>query len=701
VKPAGEAVAAVQHTMAARDVTTPSVHATPHFSEDDVAAVVETVTARLQQSFREALSVQEHRYEHMLHRLYHVMQRSLRDGGDAMDFDECRRIVGDGGAAPFESPRTSRHRSQRADDTAQAPDTHAIVRLRKQFERIAMKHDRPLEKVANRLRTSDRRLKEALSDLRALESAGDRELAQGLAAENAVGTLLASHVAQPSEDPPLQKSSTSRKKSRAGVSFVADTDPAPGTPGLAADGDGEPFPSLPDGPCWSFEDLRVRLAECTDRIDRTLAAARDPAREQALCEQRRRSASGMPAEGGPASDAAIATLSGDLVHRPPRAAVYCFSVGTQADDALSPQGSIRSEPGEPELAECSLQRRDSATSLPGHDRLGMSAEGVPPEAVPARCVNHSAARPKRRTAKAASTQTANFELTPQLPSAGSQADGEVELTFRSTSAVSDVPPSPNQSAAAAGSCVGGGVPVAPLEYDVVDAAREGSQSGVSDGGAAGGAEDGDEARASSPRPNSARSSAASPLSKGTTPRARRSSRTPTAAKQTRDAIVDVALGDELLAPLLQREQRVHEMGRVFNRLFFALSTTAQSLLLYTDGYENELTCRCCFRMLENPQVIWPCGHSFCKACIEREMGTADTSTGDIVYKCLQCATVSYDGFATNVALDALTARWNFKKRTVAEPSVTMAALRDVLSEVAAGSTMGSEAAHDALNPPMV
>jgi E3 ubiquitin-protein ligase RNF180 len=132
-------------------------------------------------------------------------------------------------------------------------------------------------------------------------------------------------------------------------------------------------------------------------------------------------------------------------------------------------------------------------------------------------------------------------------------------------------------------------------------------------------------------------------------------------------------------------------------------TAANNLGLYADGLEDDLTCRCCFQTLDKPSIMWPCGHSFCKACIEKDMAGRDSVTGDALFICRDCGARCHEGHTTNVTLGSLTARWNFKKRSVTDPSNIIAGLRAAIAEFASDDPSGvvAEFLHDAIHTPLV
>jgi hypothetical protein len=174
--------------------------------------------------------------------------------------------------------------------------------------------------------------------------------------------------------------------------------------------------------------------------------------------------------------------------------------------------------------------------------------------------------------------------------------------------------------------------------------------------------------------------------------------------RTASAEVQVELGDETAEPLVLREQRIGAHHDVFTRIFFTLSTASKAMAMYGEGFEADLTCKVCFEVMTEPSILWPCGHTFCKACIratmmEHEYGT----TGDVLYICSDCNAICREGFVENVHLAQLCARWEFKRRSVGEPTRTMDGVRAVLAELAYRDETGAaaRATEQVMSPPRV
>jgi hypothetical protein len=772
------------------------------FTEADVEAVVESVSAQLRESCQAMLQAQEHRYERMLHRLYHLM-RAKGSAEEGLDYSACRREADDAAHSQYEATtsgflgRSTATAGKTFDD---ANASHAIVRLQRQFDRIASKHDRSLAQTTSALQASNGRMRDTYGLLKHLELADAAALAAEVSVDHPLGKLLGSFMAErmaasshassptvPSAPALLSSLLSSAPRRRAddqktasGVRFASaaqTTTPFSQPPVVAAAATADAASSeagsqllghVPDMPSWTMVDLRARLDEMAGRIDDVLARTADPVHMRELVKSRRRTAAmRLMVNRDRVTEAAIAEAAGELFQHP-TSGRYCFTVACQCDAAPrldltetlvpSPMGGEsstawgrvpRADNSSPELSPLSARARSAArqptpgTLFPGTDRLGVAAMSPEPSDTP-HLATGADADPNWFDAFTQTTAAPTFDAQVQADAAAidhaahtsvglfesimgmSQRSGSITHHARPPrsappSAVTRPLEATDDGAdggipEAAESMIGSfaampthlmGTPSADPLHSPDTALADGDDRGASASPALVESDSNSpkhgtklsrlQRRASEVSAGSAATSRAAVAAHGSWSKLKR-------RVQTRDAEVTACLGKETLEPLALRERRVDELQATFNRLFFALSTTAQSLMLFTDGYEADLVCRCCFQLIERPSLLWPCGHSFCAACIEREMGLKDNVSGDRIYKCKDCGAICREGHTPNITLSTLAARWSFKKRTVNEPRETMEALRDALVALASPDADGELSArltHTALHPPTI
>ena len=89
------------------------------------------------------------------------------------------------------------------------------------------------------------------------------------------------------------------------------------------------------------------------------------------------------------------------------------------------------------------------------------------------------------------------------------------------------------------------------------------------------------------------------------------------------------------------------------------------MTMYTEGYAVDIRCNVCDQIFENPSLLWPCGHTFCRRCIERTMRQGE------IYVCADCNGASREGYTDNALIFSLCDRWSFKQRSVQEPQQTV------------------------------
>ena len=87
-----------------------------------------------------------------------------------------------------------------------------------------------------------------------------------------------------------------------------------------------------------------------------------------------------------------------------------------------------------------------------------------------------------------------------------------------------------------------------------------------------------------------------------------------------------------------------------------LSTTVERMLAFTEQLEQMLRCRVCNSVCKSLHQLWPCGHSFCSACID--LCLSDTTLG--LWRCLECHKVTATEHVTNRCLTQLATRWVVK-----------------------------------------
>jgi hypothetical protein len=337
------------------------------FTEAEVEAVVESVSAQLRESCQAMLLAQEHRYERMLHRLYHLM-RVKGSAEEGLDYSACRREADDAAHSQYEAitsgvlGRSTATASRTSDD---ANASHAIVRLQRQFDRIASKHDRSLAQTTSALQASNGRMRDTYGLLKHLELADAAALAAEVSVDHPLGKLLGSFMAErtaasshassptvPSAPALLSSllSSAPRRrgddqKTGSGVRFAnaAQTTtslPQPPVVFVAADAASSEAASqllghVPDMPSWTMVDLRARLDDMAGRIDDVLAHTADPARMREMVKSRRRTAAmRLMVNRDRVTEAAIAEAAGELFQHP-TSGRYCFTVACQCDAAAT------------------------------------------------------------------------------------------------------------------------------------------------------------------------------------------------------------------------------------------------------------------------------------------------------------------------------------------------------------------------------
>jgi hypothetical protein len=80
-----------------------------------------------------------------------------------------------------------------------------------------------------------------------------------------------------------------------------------------------------------------------------------------------------------------------------------------------------------------------------------------------------------------------------------------------------------------------------------------------------------------------------------------------------------------------------------------LMVAVAHVLLFHDAISVELTCKRCLNMFEVPEVLWPCGHVFCHACLAFMY---DHSSEMII--CCECGVLTDVGFTPEPVLTNLT-----------------------------------------------
>ncbi|KAG5504342.1 hypothetical protein JKF63_04791 [Porcisia hertigi] len=79
-----------------------------------------------------------------------------------------------------------------------------------------------------------------------------------------------------------------------------------------------------------------------------------------------------------------------------------------------------------------------------------------------------------------------------------------------------------------------------------------------------------------------------------------------------------------------------------------LTTVAvANIMAFHASLEMESTCRECFYVFNKPRTLWPCGHTFCFACLTNMYN----SRGELI--CSECGSICETGYTPNIAIELI------------------------------------------------
>ena len=90
-----------------------------------------------------------------------------------------------------------------------------------------------------------------------------------------------------------------------------------------------------------------------------------------------------------------------------------------------------------------------------------------------------------------------------------------------------------------------------------------------------------------------------------------------------------------------------ELLEHLRNLIAAIANTSE----FHQNVEVELCCRQCFGIFEDPVILWPCGHTFCRSCVQETM-----YRGLETIECAECGSQCC-GYSPNVAVEGITTKW--------------------------------------------
>lgn len=80
-----------------------------------------------------------------------------------------------------------------------------------------------------------------------------------------------------------------------------------------------------------------------------------------------------------------------------------------------------------------------------------------------------------------------------------------------------------------------------------------------------------------------------------------------------------------------------------------LSNTLAGVLHLEQSLESHCTCLVCMRIFKEPVTCWPCGHTYCRACLDK-----------LHQKCRECGGSAVEVLIPNIALDSLCSKYECK-----------------------------------------
>ena len=100
--------------------------------------------------------------------------------------------------------------------------------------------------------------------------------------------------------------------------------------------------------------------------------------------------------------------------------------------------------------------------------------------------------------------------------------------------------------------------------------------------------------------------------------------------------------------------------RKIQALLVDVKSSAMLLLNTQDAMEGSFTCLICLKLLENPSICVPCGHSFCSDCIEKS-----NLSKEIL--CPECGPSSdVETIAPNKLLDNLSGKFIYSRQVLSK-----------------------------------
>jgi hypothetical protein len=93
------------------------------------------------------------------------------------------------------------------------------------------------------------------------------------------------------------------------------------------------------------------------------------------------------------------------------------------------------------------------------------------------------------------------------------------------------------------------------------------------------------------------------------------------------------------------EDDIYHHERSLNRLIHHMMVAVANITTFHSNLEIECTCKQCLKIFTDPRTLWPCGHTFCGACLQQ----LEDAEMNIV--CSECNSVAEMGHIAHPALE--------------------------------------------------
>ncbi|KPI86059.1 hypothetical protein ABL78_4861 [Leptomonas seymouri] len=123
----------------------------------------------------------------------------------------------------------------------------------------------------------------------------------------------------------------------------------------------------------------------------------------------------------------------------------------------------------------------------------------------------------------------------------------------------------------------------------------------------------------------------------------------------------------------QLESLVHHEKALLSAVRLATVAVA-NILSFHASLEMESTCHECFFVFDKPRTLWPCGHTFCHACLSNMYN----SRGDLI--CSECGSVCEVGYTPNLTMELIANYQTVYTRADADAHLTSKSVVEVEKE---------------------